>query len=301
MLAVTRRSRVPLMLRFPLALFCLVLVTACTSSGGPPQVAQAPAAPTTFVAVLDGRGVEESPEQLQQDFGPAQAIARGKGGTWTAVRAAPCSSVVRQFGGPSFPAHGQVHALAVSRDGRYLAYSRSGPRAHSKLGVECDPDALVLRDLTTRVERVWPATDSSGSITSMSWSPDGRRLVFESDICCTGGVTLFDLDTTSAPRPVTAVPHLRTAATDSQLTNPTFAGSRVLLLRGDTSSYAVVDTEGHKVLALQDQGIGLAADSTGKHLLITLYGDPENPGSLLSFTAGSDPVVLGRGYANASW
>jgi len=288
--------------RVPLALLCLALVAACTSSSGHAQAERPPAAPATFVAVLDGRGVEESPDQLQQDFGPAQAIARGKSGTWVAARSAPCVSVVRRFGGSSFVAHGQVHALALSPDGRYLAYSRSGPRTRSVMGFECGYDALVLRDLSNGAERVWPATDSSGDISSLSWSPDGRRLLFEADVCCTGDVTLFDLDTMSAPRPVTTVPHLHTVATEDQLTRPTFAGSRILLLlRDGVTSFSVIDAEGRQVLALQDQGIGLAADSTGRHLLVTLYGDPENPGSLLSFTAGSDAVVLGRGYADASW
>ena len=87
-----------------------------------------------------------------------------------------------------------VHSLAVSRDGRSLAYVGQRPTADARevaaaaragAPVPCRGETLLrVRDLGTGTERTWPRPsgrrgnhdDVHGPIHGLTWSPDGRHL-----------------------------------------------------------------------------------------------------------------------------
>ena len=288
-------------------LFAVLMLAVCTTSHSSATLVSASALtapPNSFVALIDGRAVLETGERLLEDWGPATAVAIAPDGAWTARGTSPCHAVLRHFSataGASVAVVGAVGDIALSPDSKTLAYTRSGSLRDGQ--GSCGTDALVLRDVASGAERVWSATSASGLIDSLSWAPDGQHLVFESRICCAGGGAMYDLDVSTAPTAVSGIARLSVSPTSvARMTHPTYAGDRLLFLSSDGTNESVVDRAGRQIFALQDQGVSLAADRSGKHLLVVLYGGGMLPGSLLSI-AVSQPsaTILGRGYATAHW
>lgn len=293
-----------------LALLSCTILAACSQTqdnrGALPLAAGPVVASDNFYALLDGRAVEESPTQLQNDFGPAVAITPAPHGAWVARRTSPCHAMIQLLSpspSVSFVPTGSVSDLAASPDGRWLAYSRAGSTPDTQTeGGDCGPDSIVIRDLRTAAERVWPG--AAGGVSSLSWAPDSKRLVFQTAICCVGGTTLYELDTSTAPQSIERIPRL---AGVSEITgaahDPTFAGNQILVLvdnpAGTSQDYRVATTLGATVALLQDAAVSLDADASGQHLLVGLYGSPDSTGNLLWINRGKDPVVLGRGYKDA--
>lgn len=296
----------------PVIVAAVVLAAQFVPTGGDPPspgvtVAPVPPGPTTFVAVADGHAVQRTASTLVRDFGAATAAAPSATGTWVALKTGTCTSKVQLFDGTqstSFIPSGHVGDLAASPDGRWLAYGR-GAGTDSAAPENCGPDSLVIRELSSGKERVWPGTE--GGISSLSWAPDSRRVVFQKVVCCDRGTTLFDLDTTTTARPVDQIRQLAVSGLDSTqvfLHDPAFAGAEILLLASDFTpdrAYRVVTRDGTTVADLDEEGESLAADASGRHLLVALYGSPEVNGSLLSITRGQPAETLGQGFSGARW
>lgn len=303
-----RRQTRALAVLAPLAVLAVVGVVLLPGGGSRTAAPTATApAPDTFFALLNGRAVEQSRTQLQNDFGPAVAVAPDHGGAWVVRSKGTCRSVIQRFTptpSTSFVPTGSVGDLAVSPDGRWLAYGRGGTTTQKPIG-GCGDNALVIRDLHDGTERVWPG--DSGGVSSLSWSSDNRHLVLQTSTCCVGSAVPRLLDTSSAPAPVSAIPLVHPGSADDQISlqYPTFAGDEVLMLADDPGTqqdpYRVVTADLKTVAVLQDQGVGLDADSSGRHLLISLYGDTAGNGSLLAITVGGRIDILGRGYQGARW
>ena len=286
------KSRVILVVLVALAVAAATLWPRTAHHARRAVAAAATSAPETFFALLLDRAVEESPEQQQQDYGKADAITTGLNGPWIARHTTPCRSVMTHDR-TSFTTKGLVTDLAASPDGHWLAYGRVG----------CSSDALVVRNIQSGAEQVWPS--DSRAISSLSWSSDNHDLVFQlSPTCCGfGGPTPHQLDLNHPPVSIVILPPIATALDQKwSLHDPTYAGSRLLLLadRFEGEQHAVVDVAGHVVAHLQEEANGLDADSSGQHLLVTLYGGSDGTSSLLAFT-GADFQILGRGYTSARW
>jgi hypothetical protein len=292
-------------LKFGGLLLAVVVAAACQRVGPSARITPV-TAPSTFFAILDHRAVEESASGLQHDFGPADVVAPTRNGAWVARAAGTCHSVIQLFdpaAGKTFAPRGAVSDIAVSEDGRWLAYGRGGTKVETgRMGGGCGFDALVIRDLRTGSERVWPG--DAGSISSLSWSADGRRLVFETGLCCVGSPTPKELDVATDPVAVSDVPLIPAPGPSSTFVihHPTFAGNQLLLLADDFGAtsvqYRVITSAGKTVADLQEQGVGLDADPSGQHLLVSLYGEP---GNLLSITTGAKIEIFGRGFDGARW
>lgn len=309
-----RRRRAGLaMIGAPAAVAVVVLAVQLVPAGGgsPSPVATAPSAParpTTYVGVANGHAVQRTATTLVRDFGPASAAAPSAAGTWVALKTGTCTSKVQLFDAApssSFVPSGFVRDLAASPDGRWLAYGRGAGADPGAPEDGCGQDSLVIRDLSSGHERVWPGT--GGGISSLSWAPDSRRLVFQTVICCDRSTTLFDLDIATNARPVDQIRQLAVSELDANqvfLHDPAFAGAEILLLASDFAPdqrYRVVTSDGATVTELNEEGESLAADVSGQHLLIALYGSPEVNGALMSITRGQPATTLGQGFSSARW
>jgi hypothetical protein len=126
---------------------------------------------------------------------------------WTSV--AVCRSGLYRLSAPSggsapvLNVDGDVTGLAVSPDGRRIAYSMwaEGPGESFCGGTH----ELHVRDLASGQERVW-ATTSAGalrtfSIVGLAWSPDGRYVAFGY-----GDQEVHRIDTAAAPGTLPSLP-----------------------------------------------------------------------------------------------
>lgn len=323
-----RRTRRQLLVAAPLAVAAVVAAVALSPLGDgqtapdPRTFASAaPGEPASFFALLDGRAVQEptGDGNLIQDLGPAEAVAPATGGAWISRSTGTCRSRVELRGSDratGFDPHGAVPELALSPDGRQLAYARTvADPIITEDGDGCGSSDLIVRDIARGTERIWSHSTGSGAISSLSWAADSTRVAFQTVVCCDRSTTLYVLDTTTNPVVISRLPERkiapnRAALHDAFFHDPAFAGNELLVLgdfSGDVSAagvptgYAVVTSAGEVVAALQEEGVSLDADASGQHLLVALYGG-QSPGNLLRFTRGAkDPTQQGRGYAGARW
>lgn len=311
-----RRRLVMATLGGTFALVGAVAVALLLPSGGspspPPVVASpsVPAAPSAYVAVQDGRAVRLSATGLLEDYGPATSVSPAGTGAWVARSLATCSSQIELLSdgkaSTSFRVLGDVSALSYSPAAQVLAYARTAVITPGPKTLGCgERTSLVLRDLRDGSERVWQGDE--GGIISLSWSTDGTQLALETAICCDDGRSDHLLAITTAPTPVSEIPLVTVPElpTSSRAYAPTFAGDDLLFLfqdfNADAEQYRVITRTGDTVLVLQEFGVGLSSDRSGRNLLITLYGDPERSGSLLSFADRQTVSVFGRGLTAATW
>jgi hypothetical protein len=279
----------------------------------PPPGPPAAVAPNTFVAqvgdgatrrtvIVDattGRVVRQVPGSERRSDVPADAVvgpdlrtvylpaaAPGPGSTcdagWTQVDLA---TGARR---PAFAGLTGVGEFSLSADGRILAYVHiSGPatldQAHFQM--RCHTE-LVVRELVSGHQRVW-AVPTGGSVQGVQLSPDATRLAYLLDRGDGGDSRLHLLPlagTTSA-----ADGHDLPVAGDCSLTMWRFVDDRQLLALGArgcaTGRYdtllARFDLEARKVLkttllGLPVEPFGLDVDRSGRHVLITAAGKPND-------------------------
>jgi hypothetical protein len=181
-----------------------------------------------------------------------------------------------------------VGEFSLSADGRILAYVHiSGPatldQAHFQM--RCHTE-LVVRELVSGHQRVW-AVPTGGSVQGVQLSPDATRLAYLLDRGDGGDSRLHLLPlagTTSA-----ADGHDLPVAGDCSPTMWRFLDDRQLLALGArgcaTGRYdtllARFDLEARKVLkttllGLPVEPFGLDVDRSGRHVLITAAGKPND-------------------------
>jgi len=124
--------------------------------------------------------------------GPIAVDPRGRTAYMVVAVSVSCpSSVLRSLDlrtGAQHPIAESARAPAVSPNGTRLAYLRlSAP--------SCTPSAVVVRDLPSGAEQSWqipdqtPISATAQLLTTLSWAPDGRRLVIGRDV---GVVQILD-------------------------------------------------------------------------------------------------------------
>jgi hypothetical protein len=219
---------------------------------------------------------------------------------------------------------GRVTELAVSPDGRWLAYV-----ALVSFQGYCHWPVLHVRDLRTGAERVWRhADDGTGDapyVESLSWAPDGRRLALTATPCCRDdtltGVRV--LDTSGRPGDYLDVPVLAADVSESEregcsLHRPAFRGGDLVVVRA-CRAFPLADNAPVVRLVSLDQATGrvgpplftlrggvpdtLTFDRTGRHALV-VTGRRGAPSRLTRWDGGrSDTVVdvAGLPVAAACW
>jgi hypothetical protein len=280
----------------------------------PPATAQPDAMPAAFVGIHAGRAGEygTATGDLLRDLGPAAAVTGGRGRVWVSATTG-CSSVVHPVGGDdaeAFSVSSRVPALALSPDGRSLAYAAERPvEGVTEIGAECGSADLVLRELATGAERRWTAAPGSGTIAQLAWSPDGTSLAFETVVCCDASVTIHVLATDAAPGAVRDVPAPVQVDQACRVTLPAYAGAQLVAVRecfadgGETPVVEIVEITPDGAVrsrrVLDDTVVALAAHDG--HFLIAAYGSPEAAGELRYI--GPDGVArrLGAGIDQISW
>jgi hypothetical protein len=118
------------------------------------------------------------------DLGPATAFS----GTWVAQSTGTCRSRVTGDAG-AFEVNGAVNAMAISPNGKTLAYARGQARPDpDRAQYPCGEESLVLRDVASGSERVW--TGDEGHVESLSWRLDSKALALQTAVCCTADITI---------------------------------------------------------------------------------------------------------------
>jgi peptidyl-prolyl cis-trans isomerase B (cyclophilin B) len=270
------------------------------------EPAPAPAAPARFAARSDGRAglYATSTGERLRDLGPAVAVAATSDGAWISD-ADGCRSTLSYTKGAVSAERavpGFVGAMAVSPDGRTLAYSDARPSADDDSS-PCGSAALVLLDVATGTERRWPAGEASGGIDSLAWSADGKHLAFQRTQCCDATTTVHDLVVATTPKPVPEVPVPAGQERDCEVVLPAYQGDQLVAVRRCDGAADLVQLTGGRSQRLRSLGdrdpIGLAV--AGDAVLLSLRGDGEAPGDLLLLDQGGSTRTVAAGLAQPSW
>jgi hypothetical protein len=292
----------------PLAVLALVAAALLLDGGN--QTAQpgkrvtpttaADAMPMTFRGIKGGhlRSVDIA-TGTSTDLGPATTFSRA----WVGQSTGSCRSRVTGGGG-AFEVSGAVTSMALSPDGKTLAYARSQERPDAVLTeYPCGVESLVLRDVATGRERVW--TGDEGYVESLSWKLDSKALALQTAVCCDADITIKAF---LVSRPVgkvsdipDAFPTNSSSSTKERYLNPVWEGETLTVLQEkDDATWQVVSGGiGTVLTTLPDQGVSL--DQRGEWLLAALYGNSEVPGRLLALHKGDAPRELGTGFEQAHW
>lgn len=183
---------------------------------------------------------------------------------------------------------------AVSPDGRWLAYARSGEESH----------LLTVRGVHTGAERVW-AFPADHELQSLVWAPDSRRLALMDLYGGEGGAIVFD--TAEPPGPVAPRPTL-----PGTITLASWRGGVGTLLGwrfgphvegspdpGPSSELVEVDAATGAVLGVlfvvPTTDPVVDPDASGHHFLVVTRYD-----ELYRWT-GERLVLLHRGVSAAAW
>jgi hypothetical protein len=146
---------------------------------------------------------------------------------------------------------GQIHSLAISRDGRQLAFSVTS--AISPQYGSCTDDVVRVVNLRTGATRAWTGGDAA--VSNLNWAPDGRTLLMHVTPCCgdnAPGVTRLD---TRAPGT-----DYSTAPDIVGYTNPSSTCGPWLTASADAQVFAVEECGG----AVDELRIVVLDPSTGR-------------------------------------
>jgi peptidyl-prolyl cis-trans isomerase B (cyclophilin B) len=313
--AARRRRRVAL-LAVPLAAITTVAVAVVPTAlskhgGGQTPIGTADPVPASFAALADGHaGIYDarSGDRLR-DLGSAVAVGATSDGVWLGT-AQVCASLLRFVPsaagvvGSEQRIDGRVGSVAPSPDGRTVAYTvgRFGDRNPDVL--PCGSADLVLLDVATGTQRVWKATSGSGEISQLSWSADGSHLAFQTTVCCDAAATLHDLVVDSSPTPITEVPAPLSKDHKCDITLPAFKEDQLVAIRQCDAKPELVEVDPHgRITPIRDlppeQPIALAA--AGDTLLVSTYGTPETPGTLVRVEPDGKTSTVGKGLSQPSW
>jgi peptidyl-prolyl cis-trans isomerase B (cyclophilin B) len=268
-------------------------------------------APTAFVALVGGRAGTFDAEDGHRirDFGPARAIATAPDGVWTSSGTG-CRSVLRFFhaGQSSFldaevPIEGYVGALAISPQGRTLAFTVGRGKRGSSAGLPCGTPDLIVRDARTGMQRTWDGTADSGDISQLAWSADGTTLAFQTTVCCDASVTLHVLNVDDAMTPVTQVPSPRTDNPACRYTLPAFQGDTLLAVRqcDDGTELVGIGTAKDETVQSLPFADPVALAVADRAVLVSKYGTATTPGDLLRIDPDGTQVPLGTGFSQPTW
>lgn len=191
---------------------------------------------------------------------------------------------------------------AVSPDGRSLAYARSNDPTMCS-------DELVVRDLTTGEERMWPPAQDGyeelANLLDLTWAADSRTLAFERSY---EGSEVLVVDTAGeggferpAGEPGDAVGCSRSPAwaSDGGLSyvayTDLFCGDDELASEGDDDLLVVARAGEEGTERPLPPGGRVRADATGEHLLHVVDG------RIVILGDGEGDEVLGTGFVDADW
>lgn len=307
-----QRRRAQVLVAAPLAVLAVVaavlLVPGGRSTAKPPGTGPSPttssAMPATFRGIKAGhlRSVDIASGR-STDLGPATSFS----GEWVARSTGTCRSRIansaKSFEGPTtgWSVRGAVNAMALSPDGKTLAYSRSEPAAVSdQPEYPCGNESLVLRDLATGSERVW--TGDEGYVESLSWRPDSSALAFQTAVCCDADVTVKSFFVSAPVGKVSGIPDDAPGKHGEREVYPVWSGVTIdVLQERDDATWHIV-TSGIGTVSADLPGEGVSLDETPDGwFLVALYGSPETPGRLLAIRKGEPVRELGTGYSQAHW
>jgi hypothetical protein len=297
---------------------------AAAPSPGPAQVAPMP----SQVVAWTGAG---SIEVLSSRTGRvvrtlAAGIALYRGLTTVAVSAAGVvyfddAGGVGQGQVMSVPlAGGPVRAVAagrgpaVSPDGRLLAYVTYTDMTGA-------PEAIVVRDLATRMQRSWAFTSSQRDIGTLSWSPGGGFLSFTVSTPQSAATSVYLLDTRSpgglgSARRVRLRRGLQWAGFLTPDTGMAVAAQPGQAGRDDQQSLVEVAVSSGRVVrqltllpaqglftdnALDGPEAAITADPSGRYLLIAGAG-PDGRGVIFRWAVGAHRLAAVTADAvRAAW
>lgn len=215
---------------------------------------------------------------------------------------------------PETVTEGTAHQLAISPDGRLLAYVAAAGCDHSQGDTTL---SVRVRNLVTGAEHVLAERQVDASyLGELSWSADGTRLAvavqhFEAGAYRDGHIVLLDAvglqDIEKAPRVASPRRGFAFASPTFLPDGNLFVIERPLARPGkDAAMMLVVDLTGRTVrtVATGDPTrfyVTTDADASGKHLLY-ISRPPENePGELRVSSNGARTVVLVSGVWEADW
>lgn len=169
-----------------------------------------------------------------------------------------------------------VGPVSISPDGGWLAFPR--------IVDGCEAGALVLHEVVTGAERIWPAGD--GFVGRAGWAPDGRRIAVYNFYSREGEAVIRILDTADPSASLADAPRL----TDGRLADSVVVGDRWILAvieQCDLSAASdcaseVVTVDGDTGEVIERLGsvprlTDVDLDASGEHVLVCWSEtDPEN-------------------------
>jgi peptidyl-prolyl cis-trans isomerase B (cyclophilin B) len=276
--------------------------------GGTSSLAGRTPEPGSFVAVQDGHaGLYDARDgALVTELGQAVAVSAGSDGYWVG-RAIGCTSTLSFVAADSTTlsseqqVDGLITDVAVSPDGKTLAYGVDRKAADPDPNARCGGSDLVLLDVATGTERRWSGHDDNGQLSSLSWSSDGRQLAFQVAYCCDETIEVHVVDPASSPEPLSK--SVRPTSRDCLVKLPAYVGETLVAARQCETKTQLVALEprhgGPVIRDLPENTEGLAIrDDT---MLVELYGSAETPGDLVRIDPDGTTTTLGRHFADLSW
>jgi WD40-like Beta Propeller Repeat len=254
------------------------------------------------------------------------------GTVWYADYASACGDAWHQVDvasgrtRPFLPGERFVETMALSPDGRQLAFSRTDAKASNEDGrphVACRNGQLVVVDLQTKTRRQW--TLRRASAIELRWSPDGTQLSIRLNPRDLGGAPtaaedyLLDLSAPGSPQPTRLVgpqgPGCLVLApefvpgTEEVLVGSSCDGAQPELLRFDRHSGRLlgrVELDSGRDSRLELERV--AVDASGRHVLLSVLqrgsGNPAGEiGEIgeIRVLRGDRTVVVTRGASLADW
>lgn len=279
--------------------------------------------PVTFLAAVGGEAGWE-PEVYEVDVaghGPARVVATGPEGSGVLdVERAPDGTgyyaaanedltEIRRIGTDDFVANGW--APAVSPDGRRLAFAY-----YPDDPAPCEGNGLAVLELATGEVRRFPGPtpapgprgcpEGEGSIESISWAPDSRRLAYERVLYMGGHATVRILDTGTA-RDLSDAELLDPAR---QYSHPAWlADGRIAVVERDEVhglTIKTMDPDTGRVTQfsatdwLDGSVNSVDADASGRHLLVSVDGVSHTPRLFVLEEFGATEE-LDQAWAVAVW
>jgi WD40-like Beta Propeller Repeat len=263
------------------------------------QVGDGSSRRTVIVDARTGRVVRQVPGTDRQSELAADAVvgpdlrsmylpspAAGCDAAWTQVDLATGK---RQ---PAFGGLKGVGGFSLSGDGRWLAYLHSTAPAtldRARFDMSCQTE-LVIRELASGRQRVWTIPPGT-TVRGLQLSPDGTRLVYLLERTPGGDILLHLLPlagTTSV-----ADGHDLPVAGDCPMSMWRFLDDRRLLALGCVAEpfdnlLVRIDLDTRRVesadpLGLPVEPFSLDVDRSGRHVLITAAGKPNDPLSAIVY------------------